>query len=180
MYRDLRNMLERSGRHLRNLTLRGRLLETGDEWIRLFSVTPSVENLTINLYPDCGAVLTDEFFHALSFNSVPRWRAVLSHLETFHLSLDESLTWLGPNDNRYPLPNIQAMFSMINSRRMVPEYLLDAGLHKLQYFDFHCKIWTPAGRQWIQDFNSDVEPRLRALEVDGLQLNLRTYAENVG
>ncbi|KAK7439807.1 hypothetical protein VKT23_017383 [Stygiomarasmius scandens] len=172
MFRDLMNMLDRSGCSLKNLSIVGRLFETDREWIKIFSATPSVENLTIDVGQWHKAVLTGELFEALSFNCVPDQYIVLPNLKMLRLSFEEdffqNLGLSGTKPSR--LPNEMDIFSMIKSRRTAD----GMQIRRLQCFTLDCKVTTVAAHRWVQNFDSDVEPGLGALKKGGLRLSLKT------
>ncbi|KAK7439831.1 hypothetical protein VKT23_017403 [Stygiomarasmius scandens] len=171
MFRNFKAMIERSSCRLKNLTLEGRLFESDKEWIAILNLIPTVEKLMLDVRWHYGSILTEDFFDALCFNSMPGQRIILPCLGAFSLSFQEEPIWLGGDPRKSDsLPNPRAMISMIESRAVAECSV--GNVQRLQCFAVNSDVWTRTAHEWMQNFDSDTGPRLRELEKAGLRLSL--------
>ncbi|KAK7466086.1 hypothetical protein VKT23_004811 [Stygiomarasmius scandens] len=156
-----------------------KLFYTDAELTKLLQLIPSVTNLVMDLYEYEG-VLNDNFFQSLSFGNTPY---LLPKLQSFCLefmeneqtpesseSPDAQLPEMSDN-NLSSLPKSESIITLINSRRSLVEDLGPC-VEKLGHFGLSFRLKSDIGLSWVQDFRSNIESRLRALEKSGMSLSL--------
>ncbi|KAK7454495.1 hypothetical protein VKT23_011249 [Stygiomarasmius scandens] len=162
---------------IQTLELKGNMFLSDQELVQILRLKPSLAHLTLDLM--IGrldyALLTTEFWQALSFDKIPGTADIcLPKLLSLQLVISDD--WY-PSDNvsRNPLlPDPVDILASIQSRRTQGEFI---SVVQLQRFDLTVNIYTPGiGRKWTEKFFSEVRPRFRALEKDGLAFKLQIAA----
>ncbi|KAF5336685.1 hypothetical protein D9758_015677 [Tetrapyrgos nigripes] len=173
MFLSFRDMLIRSACPLQTLYLGLDLFSSDHELLEIFSVTPTLADLRLSV-EDRHGLLTDNLFRTLSFELPDNPRLIpghtvllprLTHVH-FQLAFDHDEDY-GP-----PLPDLESILSMVNSRRLrvtVPTI----ETKQLEFFQLAVELYSTGveATEWKKSFLR-VEPRFRALEKEGLHLDL--------
>ncbi|KAF5339263.1 hypothetical protein D9758_013319 [Tetrapyrgos nigripes] len=166
-----------SGCCLQVLKLGGGPFAAAEELVEILTLTPVVTEFELDV---------EEYLHLLSpvlFQSLtigeddptpdsPLAPKVLPKLTCLRLGFYEDPypfedlpQFVPPNP---PLP--EAILSLVTSRRTLPA---NSSIAELAHFDLSVYFVTQKiGREWVGSFRSKVEPYLRVLEKDGLELSL--------
>ncbi|KAF5366161.1 hypothetical protein D9758_005774 [Tetrapyrgos nigripes] len=174
VFSPMKDMFQRSGCSLRVLKLAtGGLFASTEELIEILSLTPTVTDFVLNVSEQLN-LLSIEFFQSLSFRDDNGDKPavhdiILPQLESFRVAGFEDLSL-----ESFDYPHPEAMLTMINSRRQLPtNFSNSTQLRQLARFEWSAFLGRPEiGGQWMDSFTSDIEPGLRALEREGLELSL--------
>ncbi|KAF5336683.1 hypothetical protein D9758_015679 [Tetrapyrgos nigripes] len=174
MFLSFRNMLTRSACPLQVLHLRMDPFSSDQELLEIFTVMPTLAVLRLAVEA-CYGLLTDNLFRTLSFESpdnprlIPGHTVLLPRLTHFQLELCqvEDLDEDGP-----PLPDLESIFSMVNSRRLHAT-IPTIETKQLESFELTADLDSTSVEaiEWKKSFLR-VEPHFRALEEGGLHLAL--------
>ncbi|KAF5339289.1 hypothetical protein D9758_013318 [Tetrapyrgos nigripes] len=186
---SLKNMVQRSNCCLQTLNLRGQVFADQKQLFELLAVTPTVTSFRLDVGTECSLVAGD-FFQRLTFkdnnvsNLGTRLAAasvcLLPKLRHFYVAFDEG-DWNRrsdtPEDTLPDLPNAIDILTMINSRRSLQHVSPPTGeVQEIASFKLRARLYScSSGDSWVQTFYDKVEPHLRALKEEGLELSLRIY-----
>ncbi|KAF5371129.1 hypothetical protein D9758_004196 [Tetrapyrgos nigripes] len=161
----IKDMLVRSGCQLVTLRVTGNLFDSDNDIVELLALAPTVRNFTLYCVSGCSEDLfLDDLFRLLSIDnshSTPGTPHLLPQLESLELAFLDSYA-------RNPLPNPEGILKMVKSRTS-----LSASVARLLCFHLVVTLfsYSSASREWVESFIS-VEPRLRALKGNGLDIGL--------
>ncbi|KAK7473204.1 hypothetical protein VKT23_001302 [Stygiomarasmius scandens] len=165
---SLRGLLIRSSCRLEGLVLDSRFCAYSEQdLVSILSLTPTLTHLELKFW-DCR-MLTADFFQTLNLSR--DGLTVLPNLLSLHIDLHAKL-YLPAEDDDTLLSQPEAILSMIRSRRFLTD---SPGRAELKSFVLaaHIDPKLSTARQWAQLFNSKVEPSLRILEEDGMEIKLQ-------
>ncbi|KAF5339257.1 hypothetical protein D9758_013329 [Tetrapyrgos nigripes] len=188
MSQELRQMLQRSGCQLSVLRLSDALFLSAKDLIELIALTPTVVDFTICPDMEDSEVFTKNLFQSLSFNldsnvlmtsrSLTNPFMLLPRLKCFSLvTHHHSATQNSTRQTDSSLPHLDSenIYTMIHSRRYPPNDNANDVLEKLEQFHLSVYLGSTQARRrtWLDTFSSSLEPHLRGLEREGLELTLK-------
>ncbi|KAF5340883.1 hypothetical protein D9758_012171 [Tetrapyrgos nigripes] len=167
--RDLTNMLRRSACQLQVLRCHDPFFASDNDLLEVLALTPTLTQISLNLNRTPG-VLTSNFFQRLSVDTHNLADNMLPKLQSFTLIM----TGIPPESS---LPDPEFIASVIESRRSQSVFS-----DMINYFNLHAGLSSSrahtSGRNWVKTFSTNIEPRLRALEKEGLGLTLLVYCDD--
>ncbi|KAF5339254.1 hypothetical protein D9758_013326 [Tetrapyrgos nigripes] len=171
---SLEDLVRRSGCHLTTLKLNGQLVQSCNELLDIFAFTPSLMHLSLDVNRHFS-LIDGDFFSRLTF-PVDTWSEEITHillpqLKSCQLSFYTGRELDDNSSDRPSLPPPEDLLSMLTSRRAIfpGPY---SKLQQIARFELSAYFLTPIlGEKWTSAF-SEVEPRLRLLEKEGLELSL--------
>ncbi|KAF5352987.1 hypothetical protein D9758_007964 [Tetrapyrgos nigripes] len=170
MFLSLRCLLQQSGCQLQVLTLRMDVFASDRQLVEILLLTPTVTDFGIYVDQYYGGILTNNLLQTLSFTSdiSPLLQGqtgvcLLPQMTHFRLGFVEEV------EGENPLPDPEGIFSVVNSRRTHSS----AKHSRIVFFELRAQLCPASekGQEWEKAFKS-VERRLRALEKDGLDLDM--------
>ncbi|KAK7466080.1 hypothetical protein VKT23_004805 [Stygiomarasmius scandens] len=181
------SFLQRSACQISTLELSGtsRLFFVDNNLTQFLQALPTVRDFTLSLdtfYPEGSG---ENYLQRLTFVEPPisemsRTSTLLPQLQSFRLRLEEKtpcfFEWGWDIPPSLGLPDAEAIFSMVHSRRLMHA---SPGVERLIHFELSFEATRYSfGVPWVNNFHSTVEPRLRVLENEGLSLSLNLKVPN--
>ncbi|KAK7460895.1 hypothetical protein VKT23_008823 [Stygiomarasmius scandens] len=145
--------------------------------MELLNLTPMLTRLT--LCAQRYSVLSDKLFRSLTLSS-SLTTALLPLLEVFHIYIIDDPDFYHSEDgsplSNEPLPDPEVVAMMVSSRRS------EVSRTRLKSFKFDVTLdprTVPSADAWIKSFTDRALPRLRELEVGGLELVVQLEMEKL-